>query len=354
MKILHVLTRPRAEGTPRLVLDWLTVKEYEHEVVFLVPHGELRAAFESAGVWQYYNDRFPLKFINGPRIATLVRRICRERKPDVVISWPTGTSQWIHAGARLAGVSKLIVHAGNPPARSFLQRYLASYFSFWSGLVLGNKVIACSAYIRNEFLRIPLLSARQFHWVHNCFDATRFKPDESPRTENSAIMVATLERHKDHHTLLNAWKIIEDGGLNANLKIAGAGSLRETLERQANDLELKNVEFLGSRTDVPQLLQASKVFVLSTTTREGFGTVLIEALASGCIIVATDVPACREVLDRGRYGLLVNPRNAGKLAAAIRTALGITLTARDKEERDAYVLNFSPENMIKKYLEIVG
>ena len=68
MKILHVLTAPRAEGTPRLVLDWLSLKDHEQEVVFLTDQGELKLTFEKTGVWQHYNTNFPLKFTNGPKI----------------------------------------------------------------------------------------------------------------------------------------------------------------------------------------------------------------------------------------------------------------------------------------------
>src|SRR5690606_41303015 len=174
MKILHVLTAPRAEGTPRLVLDWLSLKDHEQEVVFLTDQGELKLTFEKTGVWQHYNTNFPLKFTNGLKIIQYIRSICLARKPQVVISWTTGMSQWIHAGARLAGVQKLIVHAGNAPGKTFMGRYLASYLSYWTGLVLGSKVIACSKYIRDEYVKVPLLASRQFHWVHNFVNAERF------------------------------------------------------------------------------------------------------------------------------------------------------------------------------------
>ena len=354
MKILHVLTAPRAEGTPRLVLDWLSLKDHEQEVVFLKGRGELTSTFENTGVWQYYNKDFPLKFTNGPKIVQLIRSICKARKPDVVISWTTGMSQWIHAGARLAGVRKLIVHAGNAPGKTFIGRYLASYFSYWTGLVLGSKVIACSKYIRDEYVKIPLVASRQFHWVHNCVNAERFQVKGYTRNDDAAIMVATLEPHKDHETLLKAWKILEDRGISAELKLAGDGSLRNKLEELAAQLKLRRVVFLGSRSDIPGLLAQSKVFVFSTTPQEGFGTVLVEAIAAGCIIVASDVPACREVLDNGNYGMLVAPANPEKMADALAIALNDELREEVRRKRQEYLEQFTPSSMMKKYLQIVG
>src|SRR5690606_22840565 len=174
--------------------------------------------------------------------------------------------------------------------------------------LLGNEFIACSAYIRNEFLKIPFLSPGRIHWVHNCFDPSKFNYAGNEKF-TEAIMVATLEAHKDHVTLLRAWKTIGDRGIRLPLKLAGSGSLHEQLVRLTAELGLNQVAFLGSRDDIPQLLQRSKVFVLSTTEQEGFGTVLIEALASGCLVVASDVPACREALCQGRYGTLVEAAN---------------------------------------------
>ena len=65
--------------------------------------------------------------------------------------------------------------------------------------------------------------------------------------------------------------------------------------------------FFGSRTDIPNLLANADIFALSTTGEEGFGIVLIEAMAAGLPIIATDVSACREVLDNGNAGILVPP-----------------------------------------------
>src|SRR5690606_8082838 len=235
----------------------------------------------------------------------------------------------------------------------FASRYLASYFTFWSGIILGSKVIACSKYIRDEFVRIPLLALRQFYWVHNCVDAKRFQRETLSR-DKAAIMVATLERHKDHQTLLKAWKLIEERGPLSELRLAGDGSLRNRLKMMADDLNLRRVKFLGSRSDIPELLNQSRVFVLSTTPQEGFGTVLVEAIAAGCVIVASDVPACREVLDHGAYGTLVEYANSEKLAAAIATALEDELTEDMKRKRREYLELFTPSALMKKYLQIAG
>ena len=69
----------------------------------------------------------------------------------------------------------------------------------------------------------------------------------------------------------------------------------------------KSIKFLGSRKDVLEILTNTEIFAFSTTNKEGFGIVLIEALSVGLPILASDVPACREVLIDGAGGILVSP-----------------------------------------------
>lgn len=353
MKILHVMISPRGEGTPRMVLDWLRVKGHEQELVFLEPTGTLLPEFEATGAWIYVNRSFPLRFSAGLKVLRLIKKIARERKPDLVISWPMGFSQWIHLGARMSGVKRLIVHAGNPPGSSFFHKYVSTYLSFWTGYLVGNKVITCSNYLIDKFNNIPFLSRKQFVAVYNCFRPERFILGNIAKDPNRAIMVATLEDHKDHRTLLEAWKIIEDANHPYVLKLAGDGSMKMQLLALHADLKLKQVDFLGSRSDIPELLNGSKLFVFSTTIQEGFGTVLLEALAARCKVIASDVPACREVLKDGKYGTLVEAANPAALAQAIIAGFVSPDNEQAIREGVDYAAQFSPERMLNQYLDIV-
>lgn len=266
-----------------------------------------------------------------------------------------GFSHWIHLGARLAGVKKLIAHAGNPPGDDFVGKYIQTWISFGTGRFVNNKVIACSDYVRRQYLTIPFMNAAHIHAVYNCFQVQRFLQTSVVRADrNRAIMVATLERHKDHATLLEAWRILENKGVNCELWLVGNGSLAESLHEQTKTLQLKTVQWLGSRRDVPELLWQSRLFILSTTIHEGFGTVLIEAMAAGCQLVTSDVPACREVLQDGKWGALVTPADPSALAKAIEITFSKQLTAQDVAAQQAYAEQFSPEIMLRKYLKIVG
>ena len=140
------------------------------------------------------------------------------------------------------------------------------------------------------------------------------------------LAVGRLTEAKDYPNLLNAYANLYKSNLRSQLWIVGEGKLRIELENLANTLGLSNcVQFLGVRHDVPSLMSAADVFVLSSAW-EGFGIVVAEAMACECIVVATDSGGVSEVL--GREGYLVPPKNSVELAHAIQLALQIPAAKR--------------------------
>jgi glycosyltransferase involved in cell wall biosynthesis len=112
---------------------------------------------------------------------------------------------------------------------------------------------------------------------------------------------------------------------DAYLLLAGEGPLREALDRQIMDRGLtERVHLLGARDDIPGLLKAADVFVFPSRT-EGLPNALLEAMAAGCPIVATDVPGCRDLVTDGDTGLLVPYDDTEALSGAITGLL------RDRE-----------------------
>jgi glycosyltransferase involved in cell wall biosynthesis len=164
-------------------------------------------------------------------------------------------------------------------------------------------------------------------------------------------MVATLEPHQDHETLLRAVPAILAIAPGFRLRLAGDGSLRGTLESLAAELGIGDVvEFLGTRNDVPDLLGESDLFVFSTTPREGLGSVLFEAMAAELPILASDVPACREILGNGTHGTLVPPSDPAAWSGAIVESIR---SPRDRKCLDAsrdFALSFTAKRMMDRYL----
>lgn len=361
-KILHILATPRAEGTPNLVLDWLSTGLHEQEVFVLHPQpDDLSVPLRATAQWYGESNAGLLTgWRQFPKITACIRDVCLQRKPDLVICWVLGLAGWVCLGAKMAGVGQMIAHAGNPPNLGLHNDWLTRYVN-WPLWGLGVKVICCSWYVRNQLRSVPFVPSSIFYAVHNCSRIEQVRQRAAlargsyDSSQVCAVMVATLESHKDHETLFKALPEVLSVYPAFHLNLVGDGSLRRKLEAQVIAFGLEHsVTFLGSRSDVPELLGQADLFVFSTTEQEGLGSVLLEALAAGLPIVASDVPACRELLEGGRWGALVPAREPGALAAAIiQTLDGLSADAEGRPENvDVYLADFTPQVMIQKYLSL--
>ena len=140
------------------------------------------------------------------------------------------------------------------------------------------------------------------------------------------IVVAKLFAQKGHTVLLEALASTPLRPDDAVLFV-GDGPERGRLEQLAEQRGLAAVRFLGNRPDVPQLLAASDLFVLPSLW-EGLPMALLEGMASGLPVIATDVAGSRQVVVPGQSGMLVPPDDPGALASAMTHLL------EDDAERD--------------------
>lgn len=180
--------------------------------------------------------------------------------------------------------------------------------------------------------------------IYNGVDLERYKhqepcctlPEEYGFPAGTPLVgcVARLEPEKGHATLIDAWPLVLEKVPEARLLIVGEGSRREELEEQARRLGMLGDEaaavragtrgvppggrivFTGRRDDVPAVTAAIDVAVLPSY-REALGVAILEAMALGRAVVASNVGGIPEMIEDGRTGLLVPPHDHEALAAAI-------------------------------------
>ena len=257
-----------------------------------------------------------------------VRTQIAERKPDAVLLHCFGIPHLISAAAaRSAGVRSISAWAGNPPSQSGTARLRFSAVLLASR-IMRCPIISCSTAVAQEFEKLGIgMPSRSAIFpnaidVADIFAAAQQSRDRRRDLRPTIAMVSRLDTIKDHATLLDAFAKVRADVPNAQLWIIGDGQLYNKIEAQADALGISNSTILfGNRPDVASLLGQADVFAFSTTRDEGFGIVLIEAMAAGIPIVASDVAACREVLADGEAGLLVPPSDADALALTLRNLL---------------------------------
>ncbi len=169
--------------------------------------------------------------------------------------------------------------------------------------------------------------------VHNTIPLNGFTSQSDPgkraelwgETSRPIVLtVARLDKQKGLAYLLEAATLVPE----ASFVLAGSGPERGALESQVRAQGLEGrVRFLGYRQDVPELLASCDVFVLPSLY-EGFSVSILEAMAAGKPVVATDVGGTREALIHGETGFLVPPGDSAALANAIKTILADSILAR--------------------------
>ncbi|MEK7829690.1 MAG: glycosyltransferase, partial [Acidobacteriota bacterium] len=195
---------------------------------------------------------------------------------------------------------------------------------------LAQAVIANCETVRDQLIAegVP---EQKIITSYNGLELARYLPrTESKREEQFAslglpqafgrrlvTMVANLRSVKDHSTLLRAAQLVCSAVPDAAFCLAGEGELLEPLRQQAARLGLaEDVFFVGRCRQVAELLAVSEIGVLSSAS-EGFSNAIIEYMAAGLPVVATDVGGAREAVIEGETGYLIEAGDAESLADRI-------------------------------------
>ncbi|NLS78760.1 MAG: glycosyltransferase family 4 protein [Chloroflexi bacterium] len=166
--------------------------------------------------------------------------------------------------------------------------------------------------------------------IPNGIDVSAYGPAAEPLPAYAdgaptILFLGRLDKRKGFEYLLRAFPGILEQFPNARLIVAGGYTAeeKEPYERYARQLGLKGVHFVGyiSAQDKPRYYRSCDVFCAPSTGFESFGIVLLEAMASGKPIVASDIVGYRSVLEEGKQGFLVKPEDEHALAAALVSLL---------------------------------
>lgn len=224
-----------------------------------------------------------------------------------------------------------------------------------------DEVICVAKSDRDLALKERLALPDHVSVVYNGIDIARFEKAQAddgrtaqPSREFIVGTVGRLHEQKGHTVLLQAASFIRGACPQVRFRIIGDGPLRESLEGQARALGLNGiVEFVGARDDVPEQLRHFDLFVLPSLW-EGMPYVVLEAMAAGVPIVATDVDGVREIITSDGEGVLVSPGNGRALGAAVIDLVGNDARRAELGARGAQVVRerFSLESMIDQTVSV--
>lgn len=226
-----------------------------------------------------------------------------------------------------------------------------------------NAEAAISEVVKQKLDRRPVarLLNKKSVLCYNGIDANLFHqeratrrdlPSNVPNFRPRIGVIGKLTQRKGHSDLLQAMSIVCQTQ-PVHLLVIGSGPLETDLRQQASNSGLQDfVHFLGSRNDVLELLPHLDM-VVSSSLWEGLPTVLLEAMALGVPVVASDISGNREIVKTDVTGLLVPPGEPPRLAKAILTMLNDPSRARVMAENaKRLVQQFTIQNAAARYAQI--
>jgi sugar transferase (PEP-CTERM/EpsH1 system associated) len=337
-------------GLEMMVLDLVRHADharFEHEVVCLRGPGELAPRFAEHGI--------TVTALHSPgRLACFLRlTACLRRARPHVVHTHNANPHWYAALAcRVAG-TPVLVHTRHGRHLGRERRHV------WANTVAArasSAVVPVSLDAADEVLGPERVPAHKVVVIHNGIEIERFRAERETRPLVRAISVARLNPVKDQPTLLRAVPLIAEAHPGFSLDIVGDGPERQGLERLRSELGLeRSVRLLGHREDVAPLLAAADVFLL-TSTSEGLALTLLEAMASGLPVVATDVGGNREVVVHGETGFLVPSGSPSAVAEATGRLLKNPELARamGRSGRRRVEQSFGIRAMVGRYERLYG
>ena len=286
----------------------------------------------------------------------------RDHQPDVALvnMWPLTVMCILAARqARCATMVATIDH--NTLSKSYqhkgwLHRQLLRFSMRFIYPFAGVRIVV-SRGVAEDLSQLSSIAVKDFTVIYNpvrSVESSATHADVSSHWKSGSgkriITVGSLKAQKNHALLMRAFAAM-DAYPDAQLMILGDGELRSELERLACELGVEDrVAMPGFFSDPMPFYQSADLFVLSSDY-EGFGNVIVEALACGVPVVSTNCPSGpAEILEDGRYGSLVPVGDAQALASAMADALQ---TVHDPAMLRERARAFSAEKIAARYLEIL-
>lgn len=224
--------------------------------------------------------------------------------------------------------------------------------------IIGNSKAGIKAYnIPSKKAKVIYNGFNEKRYNDKSLDVVQLKDTLNLKGVNVVSMIARLDNNKDQKTFIDAAKIILKERNDIDFLIVGGGENLKDLLSNVDQKESENIHFLGFRSDVENILQITDISILCTNPlkhKEGVSNAILESLAFGVPVIATDDGGTPEIVESGINGYLINAFDPFELKSNIIKILN------DKALKNSLSINaikivkdkFSLDNMTNKYVEL--
>jgi glycosyltransferase involved in cell wall biosynthesis len=290
-----------------------------------------------------------------------VAKILRKERIQVIHTHNTQPLLDGTIGAILSGGRQRIIHTDH--ARQFpdKKRYM---FAEWCMSHFVYKVVGVSEQTTDNLWSYEKIPRRKLMTIENGIDGSLFQIsiDEQAKRKELGIpavgpvigAISRIEKVKGIKYLLQAMPKIINEFPDITLLIVGDGSEKSSLKAEARQLDIeKNVIFTGARNDIPDILQVLDIYLLPSLS-EGLPMGLLEAMAAGCPVIASDVGGIPAATRGGEAAVLVPPGVYEKISDAVLLLYNNVKLKRELSLKQQEIFNryYRADNMVNKYCEM--
>ena len=363
--VFHIITGLNDGGAEGVLYRLCIFKSgYRHHVISLMGEGKYGPLLlkHDVSVTCLNMQRGRISFSGLLRLCWLLL----EERPQVVQTWMYHADIIGGVTARLVGVPNVfwgIRHTTLDVKHSRWSTILVAKLCAWLSFSIPAGIVCC-AQTAAAVHRGLGYQANKLHVIPNGYDLERLTRDQQARADLKKEwgvpselpllgMVGRFDAQKDHQNLLVALNDLKKQGVRFRCAFVGRGleSANPRLDAWLSEYDLKDeILLLGPRTDIPAVMSALDIHVLSSAFGEAFPNVLAEAMACGTPCVTTDVGDAALIV--GRTGWVVPPGDATALADAILAALAESAAKRESRgeaARNRIEANFSLSRMARGY-----
>lgn len=351
MKVLTVITESEKGGAQVHVADLVSGCRDSCDVALATGDtGYLTTTVEAMGIPSYVVPGLirPFNVSADLRALAGLIRLIRQLRPDVVHAHTYKAGLLARTAAFVCGVpSVYTAHTWcfQPGTGAWWKKL--GLMGEWFAARLSNRIITVSEANRDIARAYGVAAAGRMEVVHNGIRDLDLRARPGSGDPPVITMVARFVVQKDQASLIEALAQIKTPW---RLRFAGDGPTRPALMSRARDLGLTGqIEFLGERNDIPQLLTESDIFAL-TTHLEGLPLGILEAMRAGLPVIASDIGGIREMLQDGVTGFLIPHGDANLLEQRLRTMLSHPELLRDMgaKGRALYERQFGYQAMLAR------
>ncbi|MEZ9036658.1 glycosyltransferase [Vibrio cyclitrophicus] len=256
--------------------------------------------------------------------------------------------------------TKIIIREANTPSKESEKSLKLKLINFIAKFVykLSDVVVSVSDGVHNDMVNFYQLPREKCLRIYNPINLNKIYCETKKSKDHKwfgkyqlILGVGRLSKQKDFGTLIKAYSLLSDD-LKKNTKVIIVGKGPEYIKLRELALSLNvddSIDFYGHTNSVYQLMHSSDIFVLPSLY-EGLPGVLIEALACGCNIIASDnVPGSREVLNNGKFGSFFKTQDPNSLRVVLEEKLCNKdyFSGPDPDLSDYLQHNFGDKNLTK-------